>query len=384
VKNNKGDLGYFKWGQKPIQFQEACWDLNVGEFSDIVETSQGFNIIRLDDKKKNEEYIPDKNRETIFRTKQTLYSAVADSGKKLWDKTYKNIQKEKSYRYHSAAIKEATKIMSEKVEKNKIGMEFFTQAELNTTFAEWIDGEITLETILNRYEDNISRVIGALKKEKNLENEVRNLSMINLALVKAKEMNLDEEEDVARTLNNFLEDRLVYLVEKNEINNKVNYTEEEVKKYYEDNPDQFMKPAQMEMWDIVVDNKDEAVKIESQVRKGKDFETLAKKYSTDKFYKKKGGYLGFRTINARSSISRKAFEIGPNGKISEPIKYRDKWAIVKTGKLREKKLRPFHEVKRMAEGRLRNNKMAERRNEWSEELKNRYPIEIYEDKLTNL
>jgi hypothetical protein len=38
----------------------------------------------------------------------------------------------------------------------------------------------------------------------------------------------------------------------------------------------------------------------------------------------------------------------------------------------------------MAEGRLRNNKMAERRNEWSEELKNRYPIEIYEDKLTNL
>ncbi len=384
VKNNKGDLGYFKWGQKPKPFQQACWDMKVGEISDPVQTVYGFNIIRLDDRKKVENFEPDHSPEKIFRIKQTLYSTVADSGKKLWEETYKNLQEAKSYQLENDAINEAAKMMTEKVKTVKVDINSFTEEESNVVFAKWDDNKVTLKTILNRYENNLPRVVGALGKSKNLQNEVRNLSMITIALSEAKRMNLHELEDVAKVLNNFREDRLVQLVEKKEIQEKVSATDEEVKNFYNENPDQYMKPAQMEMWDILVETEKEADRVAALARKGRNFESLAKKYSTDKYYKEKGGYLGFRAVNARSTVSRGAFDIGPNGKISDPIKFKKKWAIVKTGELKEKELRSFQEVKRMAEGRVKSNKMAELRKEWKNKLDEQYPTKIDEEKLANL
>ena len=38
----------------------------------------------------------------------------------------------------------------------------------------------------------------------------------------------------------------------------------------------------------------------------------------------------------------------------------------------------------MAEGRVKNNKMAELRKEWKKKLDEQYPIEINEEKLANL
>lgn len=384
VKSNNGDLGYFKWGQKPKPFQQASWDMKVGEISDPVETRYGFNIIRLDDRKEVENYKPNRNHEAIFRIKQTLYSGVADSGKKLWEKTYENLKKEKSYKYHDEAIKEVAHLIQKTLKVQNVDMNSFTEEEQNIVLAEWDGYKITLNIILKRYEGNLPRVLGALTKITNMEKEVKNLSMIKMAVMEAKSMNLHEEENVAKVLKNFTEDRLANLVEKREVNEKVEFTDEEVKKYYDENNDQFMKPAQLEMWDILVETEKEAGQIADWARRGKNFENMAKKYSTDKYYKEKGGYQGFRTIQARSSISRKAFELGPNGKISDPIKYKKKWAVVKTGELRDKKIRPYNEVKKMAEGRLRNSKTAEMRKEWKAKLDETYAVEINEEALANI
>jgi len=384
VQKNNGDVGYFRWGQKPREFQKACWDLKVGEISDPVETQLGYNVIRLDDRKEIEGYEPDRSDEGILRIKQTLYSAMADSGRKMWDDYYKKLQESKSFKIYPETISAVQQIIEKATQDKRDDIQSFSDDEKNMVLTEWDDNKVIFNTILTRYDGNLLRVFTALSKKANLDKEVNNLSMIKLVINDAKEMDLDKEKSVASVLNKYKEDRLSSLVEKKEVNDKITFTDEEVKEFYDQHPDQFMLPAQMEIWDIVVETEQEAKKVSDLAKKGRNFEDLAKKYSTDKYYKDKGGYQGFRTVNARGSISQTAFQLGPDGKISDPIKYRKNWAVLKTGEMREQKLRPFREVKTMVEGRLRSEKTVEKRKEWKTGLYETYSVNINEEALINL
>lgn len=51
VKENNGDLGYFKHGDMVEPFEKAAFAMNPGEISEAVQTDYGFHIIKVEDKK---------------------------------------------------------------------------------------------------------------------------------------------------------------------------------------------------------------------------------------------------------------------------------------------------------------------------------------------
>lgn len=52
---NGGDLGYFGPGEMVPEFENAAYSLEVGQVSDIVKTEFGYHIIKVTDKKANED-----------------------------------------------------------------------------------------------------------------------------------------------------------------------------------------------------------------------------------------------------------------------------------------------------------------------------------------
>ena len=56
AKKNNAQINSFKWGQRPKAYQESCWELKDGELSDVIETSFGLYIIRLDNKTEDPNY----------------------------------------------------------------------------------------------------------------------------------------------------------------------------------------------------------------------------------------------------------------------------------------------------------------------------------------
>jgi parvulin-like peptidyl-prolyl isomerase len=82
-------------------------------------------------------------------------------------------------------------------------------------------------------------------------------------------------------------------------------TDEQIKAYYDGNPDRFQQPAQVKVSHILIavdkaatpaqkaEKKQTAVKVLAELKKGADFAEEAKKYSDDPGNKDKGGDLGF-------------------------------------------------------------------------------------------
>src|SRR5699024_8647918 len=72
-KDKGGDLGYFGVGKMIAEFEDAAYKLNVGQISDIVQTTNGYHIIKLTDKKT----VKDFNKLTA-KEKEDLKTAIVN------------------------------------------------------------------------------------------------------------------------------------------------------------------------------------------------------------------------------------------------------------------------------------------------------------------
>ena len=384
AKKNKGDLGYFRWGRMLPEFQEAAWNMKIGEISDPVLTMYGYHIIRLDDRRPVADYHPDRSAENLYRIKQMVAKTYGDSVRNMWKRHYKGLFEKYNYSIDEEAITQVAELLKEKIKNEKISAESFSTEQRNIVFAKWQGGSITFGYIIDKYKANLPTVLGSLRDENRINKEIERLSMNNLILLDAEAYDLSQDEFVVDQIRSFIEGQLERLVEENQVVKQVTVEEAEALDYYQKNTQRFTKGEEIEIWEIFVDDKKQAEELVAKAKQGDNFEELAKKYSRDSRTKSKGGYLGFKTKNSSGAISLKAHELGAGGKIGGPVKYRRGWAVIKTGGLHQEQVQTFAEVKKRATDLVKYQKIEERRKKWLDSLKDEYPVSIDEEKLKNI
>jgi len=131
---------------------------------------------------------------------------------------------------------------------------------------------------------------------------------------------------------------------------------DEIQEFYYDHPDEFQNPKTVEARHILIKVNQDAgpeevakakEKIESILQKakgGQDFAALAKQYSEGPS-KDKGGYLGpFKREQMVKPFADKAFSMKA-GEISDPVRTRFGWHIIRVDKVNEAATTPFADAK---------------------------------------
>ncbi|WP_308639196.1 peptidylprolyl isomerase [Paenibacillus silvisoli] len=151
-------------------------------------------------------------------------------------------------------------------------------------------------------------------------------------------------------------------------------TEEDIKKYFDENKASFDEPEQVKASHILVATKEEADAIEKQLKEGADFAALAKEKSTDPGSKDNGGDLGFFGKGEMDpAFEEAAFKLKKD-EISEPIKTQFGYHIIKGVEHKEAKAATLDEKKAEIKDTLISQKIQELSPTWLEDLKSKAQI----------
>lgn len=156
-------------------------------------------------------------------------------------------------------------------------------------------------------------------------------------------------------------------------------SEEDLKAYYKNHLQEFRPPEEIRARHILVRTEQEANKILAEIKAGKDFAELAKKYSIDPAAAK-GGI--FELPDGREWLPRGTFESSfehilfkiPKGQVGGPLKTQFGWHILKVEDRRQPDVRSFVQVRSMIKNRLEDQKKAEIHKQITEDLKKTIPV----------
>jgi peptidyl-prolyl cis-trans isomerase C len=158
-------------------------------------------------------------------------------------------------------------------------------------------------------------------------------------------------------------------------------TEQELEAYYKEHLPEFKPSEEIQTRHILVKTEAEANKILEQVKAGKDFSELAKKYSIDPAGAR-GGKLELQDGRDwlpkgtfEKSFEHELFKIS-KGEVGGPIKTQFGWHIVKIDDRRTPEPPSFVQVRTMIKNRLQEQKNAQVNNQLTEQAKKSIPVVI--------
>jgi parvulin-like peptidyl-prolyl isomerase len=194
---------------------------------------------------------------------------------------------------------------------------------------------------------------------------------------KKYEQQLKEQGISDRQVRNDIRAQLVSEKIFEQVTREVKVADADVKKYYEENKEQYSQPESRDVRHILVKTKAKADDLYAQLQDGADFAALAKQHSTDTGSKASGGKLTISKGQTVAPFDRTAFLL-KQGVISRPVKTEFGYHIIEAlSAVKPAKTTPLKEVEESIRQQLLQTKKNEAMTKWVDDLK-----KDYEDKVT--
>jgi len=201
----------------------------------------------------------------------------------------------------------------------------------------------------------------------------------------AKKKRLHKDKEFLKKVEEFKKMTLISLILQKEIEEKTPpVTEAEMREFYNKNRDKFRKDTKIRASHILVNTKEEAKKILARIKKGESFSKLARSFSKDRNSAQKGGDLGFFGRGQMvPEFERVAFNLEV-GEISDPVRTRFGYHIIKVTDKKEGTPVSFEEAKDMIRRQLLMGKRKRLFNSYIEQLEKHSKIIKHEEILSQI
>lgn len=208
---------------------------------------------------------------------------------------------------------------------------------------------------------------------------LNNLITRQLILQSKSAQILKNDEDIVKRVKKHEEDLIIEKFLRNQIGGQMPVSDEEIRKYYQENRHQFSGPPRVVARHILLRNREDAEKVVSKLKAGMEFGELAKQFSIDLPMALEGGPMG--TIEKGKTLpelEKVLFAMG-EGEVSDVVKTRYGYHILTVDRNIPAQPDPLDKVKEQIKETILRQKESKAYGEMTKKLKEGADVEIYVD-----
>ena len=197
----------------------------------------------------------------------------------------------------------------------------------------------------------------------------------------AKKKGLDKNKEILAKIDDARRAILIDALLEEALRQKGEVSEEEIQRYYKENPTLFTEPQEVKIRHIVVNAEPALKEVLTKLSQGESFEKLASTYNIGHF-KEDGGDLGYirrgQLAPPFAQFEEAAFSLRKRGEISEVVSTPYGYHIIRLEDLRGSSLKPLNRVKERIRFFLQPKKKQEAYLDYVKEVRSRSKILINE------
>jgi len=386
AKRNRGDLGYFTWGTMVDEFQEAAINMEPGQVSPPIMTQFGYHIIKLVDKQPND------LRGEYKTMKATLEEQLKSRKIGLLMEEYFEELKEK----YNIQIEQATcdyvmhkreNLYPPQVLKNlpryDFDVEQLDRSERELILATWEGGQMTLFEYLTMIKQYPVNVRPDLENYDSLRTLVFIMKSTDILAYEANSMGMENDDEFKRKMKLFKEFNMASIMRNDSIQVAEPPDEIALRRYFEENPEEFIIPPKVHVYEILLSDELLARKLAKEIKSLEKFKEKALELTERSGKRGSNGDLGVierKWFPEVFDLARKT----PVGKIGGPVVTQGKYSIFYVAEKEDEKKKNFLEVKTEIANRLTEDQKIEAIRNWIEERKKTTNVEVFDDVLWSI
>lgn len=145
---------------------------------------------------------------------------------------------------------------------------------------EW-DGKqrITLEEMMQEISELPEYKQRQYKDKVGLEEYMLLMAESRLILCLAKDMKLNEDDEILKKVRDYLQDLMIDKITEQEVDNKLVLEETDYQEYYDKHKEDYVRPAQVRLMCITLQDKERADEVFAELKAGKDIAVAAQELS---------------------------------------------------------------------------------------------------------
>jgi peptidyl-prolyl cis-trans isomerase C len=231
--------------------------------------------------------------------------------------------------------------------------------------------EKDLNAIISRYPQEQRGALQSEPKKKELLEQLISFELMNKF---GKEIGLDKTQEYKEAIENISKEVITSMAI-NKVLADVTVTDDEVKKYYDDNKEAFGKPATVSARHILVETEEEAKKAKEEILSGSiSFGDASMKYSMCPS-NQQGGNLGEFSKGMMVPEFEEAAFNAVIGEITEPVKTQFGYHLILVDTKNEASVKSFDEVKDNVLNQLLQQNQHTKYDQILKELEGKYGVE---------